>query len=438
MSSKEIDPDFQIKFRDLICSLKNNNSFGSFRILHGYWDKLTKIRLNGLWPLTKENREGADLLVATEGLISSGLAEELNSFLALEEDPHGFNLSISTIAQPKSAKFPVLESDSYTTLKQITNRELDSIGATLPKYLVETGQFYEFISSISDFDVLIVGPAFLTTCKIPIGKSQRFIQIPEWEASLIYNKIISDVESTLNSHPNIKCVIFSAGNIPAVVGWRLIASFPGVKWLDLGLSLSIFSPDGIANLPWFGENYSSVMATLDQFGLSRNINNVRNLEQLAFEQNLFQDLRKFLLNFDGGTESEIVKNYVIARDCLVDLPLLRLEFLNLLTNFPDSNESRFLHNTLEWEIENPISITFTSRLLLAKILRRVPKFRKAFINTCDELSLQCTNDYRSRLLKTKFYYDFGDLDLARESYEEELAKDFADFRQVKRMQRLLA
>lgn len=438
MSFKEIDSDFQNKFRGLLSSLNNNETFGSFRILHGYWDKLTKIRLNGLWPLNQANREDADSMVATEGLISSGLAEELNRLLALDKDPYGFNLSISTIAQPKSAKFPISKSESYTTLKQITNRELDSIGATLPKYLVETGQFYEFISSMSDIDVLIVGPAFLTTCKVPIGKSQKFIEIPEWGASLIYKKIISDVESTLNTHSNIKCVIFSAGNIPAVAGWKLLAKFPGVKWLDLGLSLSVFSPDGIANLPWFGENYISVMRTLDQFGLTRNINGVRSLEQLEYEQSLFRDLRKFLLKFDGVKESEIINRYVSAKECLIDLPHLRLKILNLLTNLPNSNDSHFFNTTLELEIENPISSSFTSKLLLAEMLRGVPKFHEAFVNLCDDLSLQCSSDYRARLLKTRFFYELGDLDLARKSYNEELAKDFSEFRQVKRMQRLLA
>lgn len=438
MYSNGVDPDFQFRFRNLMSSIESGETFGSLRILHGYWDKLTKARLNGHWPLSAENRQSADKLMATPGMISSGFAEELNRFLGSDNDPSGLNLSISTIAGPKMAKLEIKESPSLETLRKITDRPIDSIGATLPKYLVETNQFSELIEGLSDLDVLVVGPAFLTTCDISIGRNLQFIDIPEWEAYLVYEKIISVVESTLAKHPQINCVIFSAGTIPTVIASRLFEKFPGVKWLDLGIALSVFNPDGIYYLPWFADNYVSIMRTFDQFGLSFDKDKDRSSERLIAEKDLFQELRRFMLSYKGERDNEVINNYEQARENLIDLPQLRLNMLNLICKFPGTQSMSFLEDSCKWEIDNLSRNSFSSKLLLASLIQNFPQLHEDFIFLCNELSRLSPNDYRSRLLKTQNYLNSGELGLARNTFQEELKSNFSEFRQIKKIEKQLS
>jgi hypothetical protein len=438
MESKYDVAQFEERFSAMRASLNSSESFGSFRILHGYWDKLTKIRMSGFWPLQDNNRERADLLIATEGLISSGFAEELNCELQNMNDPEGFVLSISTIAQPREAFATLKSNESLETLKMITTRALDSVGATLPKFLVETNQIQILFNQIKDWDVLIVGPAFLTTCGITVGKNHKFLDIPEWEASLKYKKIIFDVNQILIEHPNIKCVLFSAGTIPALVGFKLFELFPGVKWIDLGLALSVFNPDGISDLPWFQNNYVSIMSTYSDLNKVEVLDGEKVGLDLESQGVLFRDISANLNSKVKKSINELIINYFDARLHLTIFPKMRIKLLKTIFELSNQDNGQFIHDALDWEIDNLAEGTYSSKLLLAEMLKSMDTKGQVLLSICDDLSNTAPNDYRSRVLKVQYYLNAGKLSLAREIFQQELKDSFSQFRQVKRVEKLLS
>ncbi len=351
------------------------NGFGVFRINHGYWDSIARARDLNLWP-DVALRSLADKSTGWEGLFTSGIIDEVNKALADVSVNHPkYRVYISTGSSPSNLS-KKKDDKTLNTIRMFSQIELDPYGASLPKYLVETGEFVSLLEEIGETEILVVGPGSLDFSTWRVGKAKDYISIPERQAFLHFTKIVKKIECKLEQNPNIRLVIFQASVISLVVAHKLRERFPRVSWVDMGLALSAFQPDSLIGFPWFQKKFKEILKCHElliqrELLMPRvEVNQTKSESSETFQKAL--KLLKLLSNSDKEAVTcdvdEIDEMMTELRSEFCFLPSLRLRVLASLPKF-DSNKD-YLIDQLEKEFDTRNLFPFGAKLLMMKLLSR--------------------------------------------------------------------
>ena len=239
-----------------------DDSFAYLKINHGFWEALADVDFEMGWPTSGDERDRADLIAGRTSFFATGFVDELIALLgSIARDPSpSVHVCFELSAWPddnRIAGTPVRPERSLPLFERFVVSFRRRNNGLLLKQAVNDGSIARFFERLPAYYVVLVGPEYLAPFFDLVGiENGEFIPIHSSRARENRNEVEDRIHTALAEATKPPVVLLQAGTLAPYWILRLHRQYPGVRWIDGGLALSICHPPDILKRPW-GQVYRS-------------------------------------------------------------------------------------------------------------------------------------------------------------------------------------
>ena len=233
-----------------------DDSFSYAKINHGFWEILADVEAQVGWPSNDEERARADKFANRPFFFVGGFVEEMIMLLesAPYNHPPSLHLCFELSAWPEDNRIigtPFRPERSLPLFERYVSPFRRRGNGLLLKEAVNDGTILRFFERLSDYRVVLVGPEFLSIFSNLVKvKEGNFIPIHHLRARESRSEIEATICGMITDAMKPTVVLLQAGTLAPYWILRLHHRYPGVRWVDCGLMLSIVHPPDILKRPW--------------------------------------------------------------------------------------------------------------------------------------------------------------------------------------------
>ena len=284
------------------------DDFAYTKINHGFWERLANVEFRMGWPTNDEERARADKIIRLSHFFAGGFVDELIALLESTAKDHplslhfGFSLS-AFVGDNRIIGRPYRPERSKPVFDRYISQFRRYGDGLLLKTAVQDGTIARFFERLTDYPVVLIGPDYISSFFELTGiEDGEFISIHSSQARETRAEIEERIRTALAKTQQPAVVLLQAGTLAPYWILRLRRQYPGIRWVDGGLALSVCHPPDILERPW-GQVYRSEIV--------RTHNALRGYQALS-ERHLFEGVSQAVTKMSASSSATRPPNAAVA------------------------------------------------------------------------------------------------------------------------------